>query len=249
MVSSIYTRTLNILSKLPFKLWGLSLLSGLLSIIVLIFGVLPIITIPVISVLNAGMIAVYFAAYNGHDVSSEQLLGTFKNFKHVAAGMCWMQLWIVLWALIPVAGPFIAIYKAISYAFTPYILNEEKEVGALDALKKSMKDTKGYKLNMFIAVALPVAAYLVVTIILSLLGMIPYVGVFFNIVAAIVSIAYSLIAPMFFGLVDAGFYEYARKPVKKALPVQTGVKVKCRNCEHENYAGQKFCMKCGSKID
>ncbi len=249
MVRSIYSRTLNILSKLPFKLWGLSLLSGVLSVIVTIFGVLPIITVPVIAVLNAGMVAVYFAAYNGQDVSSEQLLGGFKDFKHIAVGMCWRTLWIFLWALIPVAGIFIAIYKSYQYAFTPYILNEEKEVGALDALKKSKQDTQGYKLQMFIAVALPVAAFFIVSLVLSLLGMIPYVGVFFTVVSTIISLAYSLISPLFFGLVQAGFYEYARKPVKKALPVRTTVKVKCPKCEHENYADLKFCMKCGAKID
>ncbi len=249
MIKSIYQRTLHILSRLPFKLWGLSLLSGLLSVIVMIFGVLPIITIPVIAVINAGMIAVYFAAYNGQDVSSEQLLGGFKNFKHVAVGMCWRSLWIFLWALIPVAGPFFAIYKTYQYAFTPYILNEEKEVGALDVLKKTKQDTKGYKRYMFAAEIIPAVAYFVVTGILSLLGLIPYVGVFFKIVATIISVVYSLVSPMFFGLVQAGFYEYARKPVQKAIPVQTSVRVTCPKCEHENYGGQKFCMKCGAKID
>ena len=218
MVRSIYTRTLNILSTLPFKLWGLSLLSGLLSIIVMIFGFLPIITIPVIAVLNAGMVAVYFAAYNGHDVSSKMLFSGYKNFGHIAGGMCWRTLWIVLWALIPIAGPFIAIYKSYQYAFTPYILNEEKEVDALDALKKSMQDTNGYKLQMFIASIIPAAIYFVVSLVLSLFGLIPFVGVFFRVVSSIISIAYSLVAPMFFGLVEAGFYEYGKKPVRASAP-------------------------------
>lgn len=230
-------------------LWGLSLLTGLLSAIILIFGVLPIITIPAVAVLNAGMASVYFTAYNGFDVSSRQLLGGFNNFKHIAAGMCWRMLWIVLWALIPIAGPFLAIYKTYQYAFVPYILNEEKEVGSLEALKKSMQDTKGYKLQLFGAMIIPAVAYWIVDGVLSLLALIPFVGVLFGVIASIVSLVYSLLSPMFLGLVQAGFYEYARKPVKKSLPVQTSVKVKCPKCEHENYAGQKFCMKCGAKID
>lgn len=249
MVRSIYSRALNILSKLPFKLWGLSLLSGVLSLIVAIFGILPIITIPVIAVLNTGMAAVYFSAYRGYDVSSHQLFGGFHDFKRIAGGMCWKTLWIFLWALIPVAGIFIAIYKSFQYAFTPYILNEEKEVGTLDALKKSMQDTKGYKLQMFIALAIPVAAFWVVSLILSLLSLIPYIGLLFAFISSVVSFAYGLVSPLFFGLVKAGFYEYARKPVKKSLPEQTTAKVKCPKCDHENYAGQKFCMKCGAKID
>ena len=275
MVRSIYTRTLNILSTLPFKLWGLSLLSGLLSIIVMIFGFLPIITIPVIAVLNAGMVAVYFAAYNGHDVSSKLLFSGYKNFGHIAGGMCWRTLWIVLWALIPIAGPFIAIYKSYQYAFTPYILNEEKEVGALDALKKSMQDTNGYKLQMFIASIIPAAIYFVVSLVLSLLGLIPFVGVFFKVVSSIISIAYSLVAPMFLGLIKAGFYDYGKKPVHFPKPApkiapahtimappaapdvvsaqednapQNDTKNTCPVCGHENTPEKKFCMKCVAKL-
>ena len=218
MVRSIYTRTLNILSTLPFKLWGLSLLSGLLSIIVMIFGFLPIITIPVIAVLNAGMVAVYFAAYNGHDVSSKMLFSGYKNFGRIAGGMCWRKLWIVLWALIPIAGPFIAIYKSYQYAFTPYILNEEKSVGAMDALKKSMQDTQGYKLNMFAAVILPTVAFFVVSLVLSLLGLIPFVGILFRVISVLVSLVYGLFAPMFLGLVKAGFYDYGKRPVRASAP-------------------------------
>ncbi|MCC8160013.1 MAG: hypothetical protein LIO53_01605 [Oscillospiraceae bacterium] len=252
MVGSIYKRTLNIMAKLPFKIWGLSLLSGLLSILILIFGVLPIVTIPVIAALNAGMYSVYLAGYNEQEVSSNQLLSGFKDFKHVAGGMCWRKLWIVLWCLIPIAGPFIAVYKSMAYAFTPYILNEEKSVGALDALKKSMRDTKGYKLNLFIAVIVPSIAYFIAEFILALLAMIPYVGVVFGIISSLLALIYGLFAPMFLGLVRAGFYEYARKPVfasKPQIDENSGEPVKCPVCETENAPGTMFCTKCGSKID
>ena len=38
IISNIYKRAFNVLSKMPFKLWGLSLLSSLLTILVLVFG-------------------------------------------------------------------------------------------------------------------------------------------------------------------------------------------------------------------
>ena len=59
IISNIYKRAFNVLSKMPFKLWGLSLLSSLLTILVLVFGVLPIVIVPVIAVLSAGMAAVF----------------------------------------------------------------------------------------------------------------------------------------------------------------------------------------------
>ena len=221
MISSIYRRTFEIFKKVPIKLWGISLLSELLMVVVLILGAIPLIIIPVIAAISAGMIGVYYKAYNGGEADSKTLLGSFRNLKdfmHVAGGMCWRYLWLFLWFLIPIAGPFIAIYKGLSYAFTPYILNEEKSVGAMDALKKSMQDTQGYKLNMFVAVILPTVAFFVVTLVLSLLGLIPFVGVLFRIINFLVSLAYGLFAPMFLGLVKAGFYDYGKRPVRTSAP-------------------------------
>ncbi len=48
IISNIYKRAFNVLSKCRFKLWGLSLLSSLLTILVLVLGVLPIVIVPVI---------------------------------------------------------------------------------------------------------------------------------------------------------------------------------------------------------
>ena len=64
IISNIYKRAFNVLSKMPFKLWGLSLLSSLLTILVLVFGVLPIVIVPVIAVLSAGMAAVYLDGFS-----------------------------------------------------------------------------------------------------------------------------------------------------------------------------------------
>lgn len=94
IISNIYKRAFNVLSKMPFKLWGLSLLSSLLTILVLVFGVLPIVIVPVIAVLSAGMAAVYLDGFNGKEVYSDQLFKGFKDFWRTAGGMCWKKLWI-----------------------------------------------------------------------------------------------------------------------------------------------------------
>lgn len=84
IISNIYKRAFNVLSKMPFKLWGLSLLSSLLTILVLVFGVLPIVIVPVIAVLSAGMAAVYLDGFNGKEVYSDQLFKGFKDFWRTA---------------------------------------------------------------------------------------------------------------------------------------------------------------------
>lgn len=259
MIARIYKRAFDIMKNKPLKLWGLSLLSGFLTLVILIFGILmPIITIPIISIISAGAAAIYLDGYNGREVRSEQLFEGFKKFPHVAGGMCWQLLWIVLWSLIPIVGPIIVIVKTLSYTFTPYILMRESGVSATEALKKSMIDTKGYKLSMFGALILPVAAFYIVFIILGLLSLIPFVGAVFAVISIIFSIVYSLVAPLFLGLVQAGFYEYARKPVSSAysytsgasvsITVSNGETVKCSQCGLENTPDKKFCTKCGAKL-
>lgn len=252
MISFIYKRSLNILKSMPLRLWGLSLLSGLLTILILIFGVLPIITIPVIAVLTAGMAMVYLDGYKGKEVYSDQLFAGFKNFTHVAGGMCWQLLWVLIWMLIPIAGIVLAVIKSLEYAFTPYILLDEPSVSATEALRKSMQDTKGYKWKMFLATMLPVIGYAALTFILGLLARIPFVGILFGLVSFIVSLVFGLLAPLFIGLVKAGFYEYAKKPVpssqtSSAQSEPSGPVVVCQNCGTEN-SGTGFCKRCGSKL-
>ena len=55
----------------------------------LVFGVLPIVIVPVIAVLSAGMAAVYLDGFNGKEVYSDQLFKGFKDFWRTAGGMCW----------------------------------------------------------------------------------------------------------------------------------------------------------------
>ena len=128
--------------------------------------------------------------------------------------MCWKKLWIFIWFLVPIAGPFIAVSKYYAYSFTPYILNEEKSVNATAALRKSMQDTNGYKLQMFCAEFIPNLLIYAVMAILALLSKIPFVGILFAVITVIVQLVYTLFAPLFFGLVHAGFYEYAKTPIK-----------------------------------
>ena len=257
MIKSIYARTLTILKRIPVKLWGLSLLNLLFLSLLPVIGVnIPFVSIPVTVALQAGMILIFYKTYSTGDVPDSKPMFVafkdFKTFKHIAGGMCWMYLWIFLWALIPVAGVVFAIYKAIQYSFTPYILMEEPEVGAMDALKKSMEDTKGLKLQIFIGSTLPVIAYTVVLSIFAALGLIDGpVGVLFVVLSSILTLIFTLFAPLFFGLIKAGFYEYGKKPVKKATQSTAASHlppVTCTACGTVNAGEEKFCSKCGGKL-
>lgn len=252
MIGYIYKRTFNIFKTIPVKLWGISLLSGFLTLLAILFGVLPIVIIPVTAALIAGMSVVYLDGYRGSSTDTGRLFSGFKNFTHTAGGMCWKNLWLLLWALIPIAGIVLYFVKSLSYAFVPYILVEEDSVSAMAALKRSMQDTKGLKRYMFLAILLPTVIFMLVTVILGALAMIPFVGVVFSVIGAVVSLAYSVISPLFFGLVKAGFYEYAtgsRVSHKYTAPARgTGESIACPTCEAQNAAGSMFCYKCGAKL-
>lgn len=209
MIAAIYKNAFNVLKKKPLRLWGLSLMNTLLAVLITIFGVLPIITIPVVLTLNAGMAVIYLDGYHGKEVRSEQLFAGFKNFFHVAGGMCWKALWVLIWSLIPVAGIVFGVIKSLEYAFTPFILVEKPGISAMEALRGSMEKTKGYKGKLFISWLLPIAAVAVVSLVLALLAMIPYAGVVFTAIRVLFTIAYSAFMPLFLGLVLAGFYDMA----------------------------------------
>lgn len=220
MIRTVYTRTITILKRIPVKLWGLSLLNALLLLLVPTLGVnLPVISIPVCAALEVGMAVIYYHTYSVGDVpDTKMMFAAFKDFKtflHVAGGMCWMYLWLLIWALIPIAGPVIAVYKAIQFMFTPYILIEENQVGAMDAIKKSKEYTKGYKAKILLGVILPVIGFVVAIAVFTALSFIPAAGGAFMIITAILTLAFSLFAPLFFGLVQAGYYEYCKLSITR----------------------------------
>lgn len=211
-ILNTYKGALSILSKKPILLWGLSLLSSFLTVLAAIFGVLPIIYLPIIFALQAGLCCLYLKGYRGEEVKTDDIfVGFKKNFLHIAGGMAWKTLWIVLWALIPIVGIVFAVIKAYEYAFTPYILINHPEISATEALKKSKEMTNGYKLKMFLSVILVEVALCLVGLILGSFAAIPYIGWLFALVSFAVNLAVALFSGIFFGLIKAGFYDAAEK--------------------------------------
>lgn len=261
MIAYVYKRCLNILMSKPLMLWGLSLLSSVLTVLCVLLCWLPIICIPINLVLNAGVSMIYLDGYKGKTVNSDQLFKGFTNFWHVAGGMAWRKLWLFLWGMISsacivvimtTAGVFsalsfldrynyylfstygvyggythqsynfsagtiliclvaavaaivgIIIYyiKNYSYCFTPYILMEHPEYSATEALRVSMKETKGFRGTLFISDLICIICLIIFDIFCILLSMIPGIGFLFTIIMILVQIT----APLFLGLVHAGFY-------------------------------------------
>ena len=213
-----YKQAFDVILKKPVMLWGLSLLS------VVITGLLSIVTAPIfilgtaISVLvSCGMIKVYLDGLKGKEVNSDQLFAAFnKNALRIIGAMAWMALWIVIWSMVPIVGPIIAIVKSYSYKFVPYIVMTKPEVSATQALRLSMEMTKGKKGQMFLADLCFFGGIFVVSFVLGLFCIIPIIGILFALVIIAFSIVVSLFSPIFVGLYSAAFYDDAE--VQEEVP-------------------------------
>lgn len=200
-------KALQVLKEKPFRLWGVSLLCQLLVALAAALGMLPIISIPIALVLNAGMAAVFLAGYRGQEVNSDALFAGFSRFFKVAGGMGWMALWVFIWGLIPIVGPVFAVIKMYSYRFVPYIIIQDPEISATEALRLSVRKTEGFKGRLFLADFIVGLCCAGVMLVLGGLSLIPYVGVAFMIIAALVSIFFALVVPLLLGLISAAGYE------------------------------------------
>ena len=69
-----------------------------------------------------------------------------KNYWHKVWGMFLMVLFIALWSLLLVIP---GIIKMFSYAMTPYILEENPELSANEAIDRSRAMMKGHKFDLF----------------------------------------------------------------------------------------------------
>ena len=206
--------TLKTLMKKPVQLWGLSLLGVILqSLSNLLCAAPPILGMGVSSTLSAGMENVFLDAYHQKEINSKQIFSGFssgKSFLRIAGGMLWRTLWLFLWALfalIPIVGwviaPIMLVVKGISYSFTPYLLLRKKDISPLDALKRSMEMTKGYRGKIFLTYLICYAALLVIGLLLFLIGHIPGIGI---VLAGIIGLVIGIFCPLFFGVLRAAMF-------------------------------------------
>jgi len=197
------------LFKKPVHLWGLLILFMLMTVLAVTFGVIPLIWLPIVFVLELGMVNIFISGYRGKQISSTQLFEGFnKKFARNAGGMGWRTLWISIWFLIPVAGIVLGVIKFYSYRFVPYIMLENPDIHATEALKKSMAQTHGYKGKMFVADLLIILAVTVLTTIFYFAMLIPIVGIVLFVIYYILLI---LILPLVAGVLEAVYYDKISK--------------------------------------
>ncbi len=101
----------------------------------------------IMPLLGVGQAWSFLRIYRNEKAEVENLFAGFKNYGHNLGGMLWMYLFTTLWTCLFIIP---GIIKAIAYSFTPYLLQEYPDLGATEALKVSMKMTRGHKGEMFV---------------------------------------------------------------------------------------------------
>lgn len=101
---------------------------------------------PILMVAASGWFA---RVYRGENLTvSDWFSGMFDGFGRKWLGMFWMILKVILWSLLLFIP---GIVKGFAYFLTPYILAEYPNVAAKDATDLSDRMTKGYKMDIFVA--------------------------------------------------------------------------------------------------
>lgn len=210
MVNTIYQKSFAALMKRPFRLWGISLLGALLCWLAGIgFAGILAVGFAIAWAIDVSLAMIFLHTYQtGEEPHTADLFQTFRKdrFLRVVGGMAWMSLWIFLWSLIPVVGIVFGVIRMYEYRFVPYILMTRDDVKPTDALRVSREQTMGYKGKMFWADVIPVLLWIAVVLVLSLLGIIPYLGVLFRVILFLFNIVYGLFLNLFYGIQHAAFY-------------------------------------------
>ncbi|MDF2505900.1 MULTISPECIES: DUF975 family protein [Clostridium] len=132
--------------------WGTAiLLCFIFSIITGLLGFIPIVGVIISWIiagpLTFGLISCFLKLVRNENFRFENLFDGFKHFASSFLLMLLMGIFVFLWSLLLIIPGIIAAYR---YSMSFYILNDNPEIGAMDALRESKKMMIGYKGKLFL---------------------------------------------------------------------------------------------------
>ncbi len=109
---------------------------------VIIPGLGALLVIPI----QIGMCLAFLRVWRGRSAEINDVFIPFKDYGRNLIGLLWVGLWVALWSFLFVIP---GIIKALSYSMTPYILSDCPEVKETEAIRLSMRMTKGHLSDIF----------------------------------------------------------------------------------------------------
>ena len=139
--------------QLKGKVWWLFLCTLIVSGLAMILGMIPLVGVIAVYViappLSLGLIMVYLSVTYGEDVQINTLFDGFRNGYFGKSVLLFLMVifFTMLWSFLFVIP---GIIKAYSYSMSFYILAENPNMTAREALNESKEIMKGNKLNLFV---------------------------------------------------------------------------------------------------
>ena len=101
-----------------------------------------------LDVLSVGFMVAFLLLLRSGDtrLTRNMFSVAFRNYWHKVWGILLMAIFILLWSLLLIIP---GIIKSFSYAMTPYLLEENPELSANDAIDRSRAMMKGHKFDLF----------------------------------------------------------------------------------------------------
>lgn len=140
--SAVIITLVNVLIITAFELLNIgdSIVTKILYFVVAMLVLLP---------LNYGYLMTFLRFSRGENLAVENLFAMFKGDyykKSVVLGLLNM-VYTLLWTLLLIVPGLI---KSLSYALAPYIMIDNPELSAEEAICKSMKMMEGHKMDLFL---------------------------------------------------------------------------------------------------
>lgn len=134
------------------KIWPIFAYTLLVIAIIALVAFIPILGAVALIILSPaldmGLIYLFMDVRNGEELKISTLFKAFsENFGKAWCLYFLMNLFISLWSLLFIIPGFV---KAYSYSMAPYILAENPEISALEAINRSKEMTMGYKGDLFV---------------------------------------------------------------------------------------------------
>jgi len=132
--------------------WGMAILVAFLyTAIMSAVGYIPLLGVVAMFVLGGpftfGYFAYFLQLHRGQRPELGVLFGGFQRFGPTLVLYLLMSVFIFLWSLLLIIPGIIASFR---YAMAFYIMHDDPNVSAMDALRRSSEMMKGYKLKLFV---------------------------------------------------------------------------------------------------
>lgn len=98
-------------------------------------------------IISIGLVEFMVNYINDKNYDYEMLFSKFGDWKRILLTYFHMYIRIILWMLLLIVP---GIIKAYSYSMVPYILQNDKDISPVDALKLSEEIMNGHKMDLFI---------------------------------------------------------------------------------------------------